>query len=43
MMGNNDGFTESRQDIKPPMEGRYIRLYPRTYVEQPALRWELYG
>jgi len=42
--GNNDRDTVVKQDLKPPVIARYIRLLPKTWrYRWISLRMELYG
>ncbi|XP_048586390.1 uncharacterized protein LOC5504315 isoform X1 [Nematostella vectensis] len=42
-MGNNDGTTVKRNEFKPNLKTRWLRIHPRTWNNNVALRLELYG
>ncbi|EDO33126.1 predicted protein, partial [Nematostella vectensis] len=42
-MGNTDGTTVKRNEFKPNLKTRWLRIHPRTWNNNVALRLELYG
>ncbi|KAK3733559.1 hypothetical protein QZH41_004256 [Actinostola sp. cb2023] len=41
--GNRDRNTVVKRDLVPPINARYVRVYPKTWYEEASLRMELYG
>ncbi|KAJ7320303.1 hypothetical protein JRQ81_019814 [Phrynocephalus forsythii] len=42
-VGNSDGNEIKENRLDPPILARYIRLYPNTFYNRPAIRMELLG
>ena len=41
--GNSDRNTVIEQELETAVAARYVRVYPQTWHEHMAMRWEVYG
>jgi len=41
--GNRDRNTVVKHELVPPINARYVRVYPKTWYKEASLRMELYG
>ena len=41
--GNMDSTHVKKNEVNPPLVGRFVRLIVRGYIGFPVLQWQLYG